>query len=99
MGSRMFTLHVPEATFARCTVHRRSGGKSIAGGYLHSNAGVFSRSRGLGRQGRDTDASNGEVLAEGECWDQLAALSWNESAVKACQEKSDVASAVVIRGR
>ena len=29
----------------------------------------------LERQGRDTDASNGEVLAEGECWDQLAALS------------------------
>lgn len=75
MGSRMFTLHVPEATFARCTVHRRSGGKSIAGGYLHSNAGVFSRSRGLGRQGRDTDASNGEVLAEGECWDQLSAFT------------------------
>lgn len=58
-------LHGPQAL----------GGKSILGGYLHSNAGVFSDRGVLGRQGRDTDASNGEVDAEDRCWDQLAALS------------------------
>ena len=81
MGSRVFTLHVPKATIARCTVHRRSGGKSILGGYLHSNAGVFSDRGVLGRQGRDTDASNGEVGAERQVLGPASGLVFRSKAL------------------
>lgn len=48
----------------------------------------------LGRQGRDTDASNGEVRAEDKCWDQLAAWSLERGCCQGLQEKGDVASVV-----
>lgn len=92
MGSKVFTTHVPEATIARCTVHRRSGGKSILGGYLHSNAGVFPDRGVLGRQGRDTDASNGKVLAEREVLGPACGLLFGAKVLS--KEKDDVASEV-----
>jgi hypothetical protein len=67
----MFTLHVPKATLVRCTVHRRVANRSQAV-ICTSMQGFFPDRGDLGRQGRDTDASNGEVGAVDRCWDQSA---------------------------
>jgi hypothetical protein len=42
----------------------------------------------LGRQGRDTDASNGEVLAERQVLGPACGLVWDRKAVKACKRRA-----------
>ena len=53
----------------------------------------------LGRQGRDTDASNGEVRAERQVLGPACGLVFETKVLsKGLQEKGDVASVVGVRG-
>lgn len=53
----------------------------------------------LGRQGRDTDASNGEVRAERQVLGPACGLVFGTKVLsKGLQEKGDVASVVGVRG-
>lgn len=53
----------------------------------------------LGRQGRDTDASNGKVRAERRVLGPACGLVMGSKSCQGVQEKSDVASVVVLRWR